>query len=156
MTMFHVQQITETNMRYVLDHLSAEDCAELRAAGVEANAWEVFSYGVNRANDSGCVMHGDTPVAIFGLGPHPSSLDAAVVWMVATPEFAAHPHAAALLSRDIVQRWKERYTKLTNCVHREHVRAIRWLRWLGFRVVDSEAIGPDSAFFLFDWSRDSV
>lgn len=154
--MFHVDPISDQNMRYVLDHLSAEDCAELRAAGVESEAWQVFSYGVKRAADSGCVMHGAEPVAIFGLGPHPSGDNAGVVWMVATPEFAAHPHAAASLSRKVVRGWQQRYAKLTNCVHCDHVRAIRWLRWLGFRVADGDPLGPGNAFFVFDWSRDGV
>lgn len=123
------------------------DAAELRAAGlsVEAAVGAVPAQALRR--------HGEL-VCLFGAVPHPAVAAAAIPWMLCTGTLDRVPRRAmAAVSAQVVAGWRSEFSHLSNLVHRRHVRAVRFVEWLGFKV-DRTPTGPGQNFFMFEWSRD--
>ena len=142
-----VRPVTQDAIDYVLKHLSMADRAEMQASGLQEPP-EVFSLAAQEATQAGVVYADGEPAALFGVNPMPGDPDHGIVWMVATDKFAASGIAGAVLSRRVILQMRARFAVLSNVVHAEHARAVRWLAWLGFDV-DQKPVGPGGAFRAF-------
>lgn len=143
-----VRPVTQDAIDYVLDRLSLADRAEMKASGLQ-DPPEVFSLAARDAAQAGVVYADGKPAALFGVNQMPGDPDRGIVWMVATDKFAASGIAGAVLSRRVIAQMRARFAVLSNVVHAEHTRAVRWLAWLGFHV-DQEPAGPAGAFRAFE------
>jgi hypothetical protein len=143
-----VRTVTLDAIDYVLEHLSRADRAEMLAAGLQ-DPPEVFALAAREAAQAGAVYADGEPVALFGVNAMLGEPDRGIVWMIATDKFAESGVAGAVLSRQVVGQMRARFAVLSNWVHAEHRRAIRWLKWLGFHV-KPEPVGPNGAFLEFE------
>lgn len=148
------EELTESDLIAVLSNISPEDAAEINAAGI-TDVMADFSRGMYESAVTGCVVLGDTPVAIFGCMPDANNEGTGIPWMVATPAFRHHKRRAMTLSEQVICRMRTAYPYLHNWVHAEHATAIRWLSWLGFSIGE-EPVGPGGQFLHFEWSKANV
>lgn len=148
--MLSLRSLTDADIVHVLGNLNPEDQQEIVASQV-ADALAMFRAGAESAVLCGCVACGEEAAAIFGL----DMLDGiGVPWMVATPEFRAHPRDAMRLSREVITQMRANAPRMHNVVFAEHEVAICWLTWLGFTVDRTRRVGPNDDFFYFSWSTD--
>jgi len=141
-----LRPVTQDALDYVLEHLSAADRAEMAASGLQ-DPPEVFADAARDAAVSYAVYLAGEPVAVCGCSAGPNGVG--IPWMITTDKAAQAGPAGAVLSRRVVGEMQEHFAVLSNWVHCEHRRAIRWLKWLGFNV-RPEAVGPNGAFRPFE------
>lgn len=72
--------------------------------------------------------------------------DRAYLWMLGTPDIEQHPYAFLRYSRVIMRHMRDHYSMLYGEIETDYVASIRWLRWLGARILP----GPDRLMFAFD------
>lgn len=127
--------------------LMPADAAELEAAGFTV---EECLQGVELQ----ALRYDGTLVCLFGAVPAGDGLG--VPWMLCTTDLQNVPrHAMALVSAKVAMGWRERFTRMVNLVHRHNEQAIRFVRYLGFRVLPEPA-GPGGAFYVFEWEKGDV
>ncbi len=88
------------------------------------------------------------PVAYWGWKAHSLLSSRANVWMLSTPEAELHPLTFARESVRLRDELLGRFTALVADVHAAHTVAVRWLEWLGFRVVAARAVGPETFYTM--------
>lgn len=100
-------------------------------------------------------LFGGEPVAMFGVTPYSILHSMGTPWLVGSTALDRLSVQKALLvhSRRHVRSWRERYDLLFNTVDDRNEAAKRWLRWLGFTLLDPQPHGPDRVMFRpFFWS----
>lgn len=105
-----------------------------------------------------CLIDGE-PAAMFGVTPYVTLLGQGVPWMVGSNRLMAWAGQRALLALApaYVAQMQAAFPMLINAVHDDNVAAKRWLRWLGFHLLDATPVGPDRALFRpFYRTRDDV
>lgn len=65
-----------------------------------------------------------------------------VPWLLSTDLTEKHWAKTARLSRQWVRYQRQRYDLLVNFVDARHIKAIKWLEWLGFTILPPEPYGP--------------
>ena len=68
-------------------------------------------------------------------------------WMLGSDTLAKHALPFLRLSREYALSLKRDYDLLRNHVDARNAMAIRWLRWLGFDILDPVPFGPDQLPF---------
>lgn len=81
------------------------------------------------------VLESDTPEIVMGYQTVESAPNAALVWMLSSPVLFDYPQRFAPVSRAIIDKWHEHYEVLTNFVDARNTRHIKWLEWLGFKML---------------------
>lgn len=131
--------------------LCTADLRELDAAGIE-DALAMMSDAVPHCLWAQEARWNDRAVAAFGVRPVPGK-PMGIPWMLTTTHMdAAERAAVARAAERAVARMRADFPSLTNWVHAENARAIRFVRWLGF-AVDEQLSGRNHAFRRFHWSR---
>ena len=96
----------------------------------------------------------DEPVAVYGVISRRLLSQSAQPWLIASRE-VERPNVRRMFlrhGRDELARISANYSYLWGAVHDENAVAIRWLKFMGFRMVDR--IGVNGAgFFRFERSQ---
>lgn len=144
--MLTIEDFTAADLADLDARMTTDDRAELEAAGLGVDCLEGVPAQALR-------WRGEL-VCLFGAVPQPSG--GGVPWMLCTTTLPNVPRRQmAEVSRRVVAEWRQRFSSLTNYVHRHHAQALRFVRWLGF-TVDQTPAGPDGSFYVFTWERDHV
>jgi len=147
--MIRIEPATAQDIKALSSSIHPDDAAELRAAGLTVEA----------ALAGACchaLMDGDTLLALFGCAPMPGDAGAGIPWMLSTCAIDKAPRRGVAAAADyVVSSWMATHRRLSNLIHRRHARAMRFVRWLGFNVVEQPQ-GPGGEFFLFQWERGNV
>lgn len=87
-------------------------------------------------------LAGGELLCIFGVGGRPTTLSGtACVWMLATENLEKRARPFARHSREVVRVLISQNSYLFNFVDERNVLAVRWLRWLGFTVLEAVQYG---------------
>lgn len=135
--------------RYVADHLSEADRLEVSAARggdmraalhecflKSQNAWAVFPRG------------GDAAVFVFGVAR--GDWRWMNMWALSTPAVNEYPLAFAKGSRGVADMLFAMYPHVRGYVDARHVKSIRWLEFLGFKLGAPVEYGlRGEVFYLF-------
>jgi hypothetical protein len=84
---------------------------------------------------------GEDPVCVFGVATWSLVAGVGIPWMVGTDQLPRHSRALLRTSRPAVELMHARFPELVNYVDARNVAAIRWLRWLGFKVEPAAPYG---------------
>lgn len=122
-TMQHAEQMAPC--------MSAADVAEIEAMGFTPR--EALIYSLQGSTVADCALLDAAPVALWGLCPRGLLGDRALLWMLGTPAVQQHAKALLALSRYFAEWAQARYPVLECLIDSRHDKAIRWVRWLGFR-----------------------
>lgn len=92
-------------------------------------------------------------VAISGISV-PSLLgDTACPWLLCSDVIRKIPRIFMEATREQTYEWLDQYPILHNVVWAGHIRSIRWLKWLGFKLTGPYPIGINGAEFYIDELR---
>lgn len=136
---------------YTIGHnLRPEDRAEVLAAGGVHPAFLLHSYVAQGREVHVSGIEGYTgPEIIWGVDPVPGEPLVGVPWMLSTPVIYDYPVEFAVASRSIWTELHSRFPLLTNFIDARNTRHIRWLEWLGARMVRRiDHFGAQSLPFL--------
>jgi hypothetical protein len=144
-----VRPATLADARDVAARLREEDRQEVLAAG-GMDPRIVFPAQVLEGREVlAAGIEGGPPEILFGCDPVVGAPEVGVVWLVSTPVLYDHPVEFVVTSRQLFQRFHERFRVLTNFVDERNVRHIKWLKWLGFIMVRRvERYGAQSRPFI--------
>lgn len=132
---------------YVAEHLSEADRIEvaavrgddMRSALRECFLKSSFSWSV--------FLHGQNDAAfVFGV----SRVDWCwtELWALSTPAVCKYPVAFARGSRKVAALLFERYLNVRGYVDARHVKSIRWLEFMGFKLDTPVTYGRNSELFI--------
>jgi hypothetical protein len=115
-----------------------EDVLEVAAAGGETPRGALED-GLRRSEIAETLLVDGRPVAMWGVAPDDErpfgfGQDAGIVWLLATGEVATIPVAFCRAAMEALERHGPKYSALRNAVDARYTTALRWARWLGFRV----------------------
>lgn len=84
-------------------------------------------------------------VAMFGDIKHDDRVG--VPWLISTTEITKHQRAFLIECDREVAAMRQRHDFLLNYTDARYVKALRWLRWLGFQQHDAVAYGVNGELF---------
>ncbi len=142
------RQATLADAEHVGSHLRLQDYIEayLQSHGKEPVDAVKESHRASAVVLAACLD--ERPIAVFGLSKVDDSI--ASPWLMATNEADRFPKEMVGLGRQFVGAWLHDFDCLTNYVHADNAKSIRWLKHLGFTVLLPQPIGHMGApFCLF-------
>lgn len=128
--------------------LRAADLAEVRASdSLDAQAALERSLTLSAEAYAGLV-DGEL-AALFGVRRLSLASRAGSPWLLTGEAITAHPRTLVQASRGILDVWRHDYVWLGNWVDARHLRAKRWLCWLGFELHPARPYGVGRLPFHF-------
>ena len=96
-----------------------------------------------------------TPICVFGVSEWADGTGRP--WMIGTEELVRHQRIFLRECKSCVDAMKSRHDTLMNLVCVQNVNAIKWLRWLGFKMLDTMPYGVNGELFQrFQWQRSDL
>lgn len=86
-------------------------------------------------------------VCMYGVAEISILSNIGIPWLLGTDEIEKHSKYFLRQNRYYMKQVKKRYAFLFNFVDARNIVAIRWLKWLGFRIHDAQNFGPDDMPF---------
>ena len=128
-----VVETTAEHVKFVAENMRKPDKREIwlshRIEPLEALEMITKQYGPQFTG-----MHGDEPVAIFGILIVNDLNKTGSPWMLATDKMMSRKKDFAAISKEYMAKMAEQFNYLENYVHKENRKSVRWLKWLGFEV----------------------
>lgn len=124
------------------------DVEELQAAaGLSPKT--VMEIGLARGEESQTLLADGLPICMFGVTPINSTVG--LPWMVGTDDLEAHRRFFLQASGPVLAGILGRWGYLVNWVDARNLKAVRWLRWLGFTLHPAKAHGLEGRpFHMFE------
>lgn len=138
--------------------MRAADVAEVQAAGHE-DLYAAVCDSVKRSTVANAVLINDELLCIFGIAPLNGQLltDYGVPWLLGTDALLKHRAVLMRVAPGYIAEMRRLHPFLVNCVHAENVKAVAWLKRMGFALADAKPYGPKQApFRLFQMGLDNV
>ena len=96
-----------------------------------------LKYALAMSEETFCAIKEGVPVCLGGVVRGGTALaPVGIIWMTITPELAKHPKQLLRDSRAVVHGWCERFPVLIDYIDTTQTQTLRWLRWLGFDILD--------------------
>ena len=134
------------------------DIDELWAVGRTTPA-DALERGLRASSQAWTALLDGVPVAMFGAAPYSILGGMGTPWMVGSNGLRSWSGQRELLrvSWPAVEAMQAQFPKiLFNVVDQRNTSAQRWLRWLGFQLLDPIPVGPDGAAFTPFWRASGV
>lgn len=85
---------------------------------------------------------------VYGVAPTPK-LGIGAPWMLGTPRMHQADRDFIRACKPEVELMLASFSLLLNAVHRDNVVVLRWLKWLGFTVMDKHPLGRNGELLPF-------
>ena len=96
-------------------------------------------------------------VCMYGVAEISILSNIGIPWLLGTDEIEEHSKYFLRHNRYYMREISKRYSYLVNFVDARNTVAIRWLEWLGFRVLPAQPFGPDDMpFHRFEIGQSNV
>lgn len=129
--MIRVVPATEAHADAMAPLMSAADIAEIEAMGFTPR--EALIYSLAGSTVADCALIDGVPAAMWGLCPRSLIGERALLWMLGTPAVQKNAKALLAISRYFADWAQGRYPVLEALIDSRHEKALRWVRWLGFK-----------------------
>lgn len=150
--MAELRSLTLEYVDFVAKNMRHEDSLEVfRSTGKSAP--EVLIKSIDISEYTGCIVIDEEPACIYGVS---NRGDFGVPWSMSTYVVDHHPKEFYEASKAGIDLIKRRYDVLFNYVDATYVRAIRWIKRLGFSVGEPEPFGALGLPFSPFWWRKHV
>ncbi len=149
---------TEADIDELVLRMRAADVAEVQAAG-HTDLRAAVADSVKRSTVAYAAHVDDTLACIFGLAPLNGQLltDYGVPWLLGTDEMLRRRAVLMRVAPGYIADMRRLYPILVNCVHAENIKAVAWLKRMGFALADAKPYGPKQApFRLFQMGPSNV
>lgn len=123
------------------------DVIEFAALGYSVE--RAMVHGMEVSDWTGTCLIDEVPVCMFGVAAVDILAGMGQPWLVTSNAVARHERMFLRRCRAVVDAMLRSYPRLTNIVHDDNVRAIKWLRWLGFEFKDTPMVVNGVAFRQF-------
>lgn len=124
------------------------DIEEIRASS-RMNPEEALAFSLRTSSEAYLIMDDDTVIGACGVAPWENIHSP---WMLAADALNEKPMVFLRTAKPLVNWWRDRYTNLANFVHSKNTVSIKWLKWLGFRVLEDAPVfiyDPNELFYYF-------
>lgn len=136
-----VVRLRPWHAKRIAQHMRQADRSEAMAlAGLTPE--QVAGYCVRTAVRGWAVLLNGQAVVMFGVSRRSAMTDTGVPWLLATPEAEQYPVNFLRRCKPYLAEIQKDFPRLVNYVDVRNTTAMQWLRWLGFRIHDSEPAGP--------------
>jgi len=122
----HTMRQADKDEVWAIGHFSPEDAIRMAIRGSE---WSFAG-----------IVGGDV-LSIFGLGGRTLLDSVGVPWALVSEQATEHRTTFLKLSRVYLDRMKQDYSVLANLVDKRNIKAVEWLRWLGFDIMPTIEFG---------------
>lgn len=109
---------------------------------------QAMYYGLNMSRIVKTGLVDDVPVCIFGVTTVSAVASVGRPWMIGTDLLDKYSKVFLRRCAPVVDEMLEAYNRLENYVDVRNVRAIAWLRWLGFTMEEPRRMGPYHHMFI--------
>ena len=155
MTTYWMRPATWADVEAIVPRIRQADVDELWAIAMSTPA-DCLRQGLNLSPKSWVGLADDTPLCIFGVTPIAMLGAVGAPWMVGTDDIDQHARGFVKACRGAVQQIFAPYDHLMNFVDARNLRAIRWLKWLGFEIFPAEPMGHEHRLFhRFEMKREA-
>lgn len=129
---------TKTMLASIAARMCPEDTAELAAQGL--TPLPVLLLGLEKSREVYVACWDGRPQAAFGVADYEHDDRIGIPWMLSTGPRGRIVREFLAKSREYVQAWAPMYLSMFNLVDVRHIRAQRWLMYLGFRPLKTHTI----------------
>ncbi len=127
-----VVQAHTDHIFWLANNMARADREECEAVGM--GPFKALSESLERSAAAWTGMVGDSrPVCMFGVTPMDILAGVGSPWLLGTEELQKYAVTFLKLNRQYLAKMLDLFPHLVNYVDARHTRAIRWLKWLGFR-----------------------
>ena len=127
-----VRKTRMSDAKYISSRLRKADLMELRANSGSAPDVSLM-HSVWASNPCYTICLYGEPIAIFGICPQK---DVGVIWMMGTDKVLRIKTTFLKASKEWVNYFLELKPILFNFIHEKNTLHIKWLRWLGFSIIN--------------------
>lgn len=121
----------------ILSRVSPAICNELTRMYPLMTLREILEEALRRADEANTVFIDGTAVAIMGVTVKSALSTVAIPWLIPTVDVAKYRKTLLPASKNWIKYLASKYPVLEN-VGSTNPQSSRWLRWLGFRIVQLE------------------
>ncbi len=152
MSRYEVVPATLEHARELAVTMRHEDVLETWAATHMGN-YEVLENSVKVSRDAWTGLVDGRVLAMFGVVTTTALSRDGCPWLLGSQEVGAHGRAFARFSKEYIRLIAPRYDTLANFVDANYPEAIRWVRWMGFKIEPAAPFGPEGAPFHLFWMK---
>lgn len=141
-----VRPALDADVQAVAEDMRPEDAAEALALGLDPVA--ALKASVAASTHVAAIDLNGRAIGVFGVGPVKlGELDAGCIWMIGTPKIETISYHFLRQSSKWVDAMHTVHPVLWNRVYAKNEVHIRWLKWLGFRIIGLSGQGPNNEPF---------
>lgn len=133
------------------------DCLQLSITMREEDRWEIWhaarstpvdalTRGFEQSKKCWTVVWQGKPIAIFGVC---GDGDVGVPWMLASDDLKNIKKEFLAECHKYVDEMQGDYKLLANLAWSKNTVHLRWLKWLGFTLMEPQPFGPDGELFIY-------
>lgn len=145
MAVYEVRPATDELLAEVASRPRSADVEELWAAG-RLTPLEAVQMG-QRFGEAYIGMVDGEPVCAFGVTPISALSGLGAPWMVGSTALDAHFRGFLRGCGPVVRAMLSQWPRLVNYVDARNLRAVKWLKWLGFSILPPVPYGHDGLPF---------
>ena len=139
--MAHVAEVEEWHQHYVAANMREHDVQEIWAQSM-SRPLDAVDYALKTSSHSWAGVHNDEPFALFGVSPVSLIGGVGSPWLLGTDQVANVSKPFLRGCVEFIDAMREVYPTMVNYVDARNEVSIRWLKWLGFDILDAEPYGP--------------
>lgn len=139
---------TPEAVRHIAVHLRQADRDELAITSPGRTAEQILDDALSDSRWCTVAYVDGEPAIAYGVAPT-HKLGVGAPWMLATDRLADIERDFVRGCRGEVDLMLRSFSMLTNAVHCDNKLVLRWLRWLGFTVMDRHPFGPGDQLLPF-------
>lgn len=139
---YSIVPATQEHVDLMHPHLRVEDTVEMwYQAAVKPEEGLRFSLETSQECYSVFLEGSEIPCLMFGMSKAMSLMDTArCIWLLGTPEAAKVKKTFVLESSNVIAAMAAGHV-VYNYVSADHVQSLRWLKWLGFHIMEAKPYG---------------
>lgn len=132
-------------------YLRQSDVDEIEATGM--TPLECLEDSYNESLYKYTVKINNNPVCMFGINPDSLIGEKAKIWLLTTDSLSRIQRRFAKHSKDFIEEALSQYPVLYNYIDVRNVESIKWLEWLGAKMIRKVPYGINGEeFFYFEFS----
>ena len=144
-TVPHIEELAETMRQCDVDEVWASS---------HTTPLEALQRGVQFSQEPFTGLMDGKVVCIFGVSQISPLSEEARPWLLASDLIDETAHTFLRVNRVYIREIKKKYPFLQNWVDCRNEKAIRWVKWLGFKFDKPAPYGPDGLDFMrFEFRR---
>lgn len=138
-------EATREHAIFIAANMRGHDLLELEASG--RDPFDAMLKGWKTSTKCWTGLVDGVPAIMFGVAPISALTGHGSPWLLGTPDALKIKRNFLLNSVGYVKEMLRLYPQLTNYVDCRNRQSVRWLKWLGFQLLDPVPIGVNGEMF---------